>query len=99
MIIGRYAPKMTKRSPSSCRTAGRVVMSPEQVAELLREAGHQVVIGEGTEGGGKSTKLVHWVRSPRLDSKDVSLAQLYDAANALRAAGGLAPIGVPTSKT
>lgn len=73
----------------------RVVMSPEQVAQLLRDAGYRVVVAERTEGGGSSKIPLKLVRQPVLDGKPVTLLELYDAANELRRKAGMPAIGLP----
>lgn len=72
-----------------------IVMSPEQVAAFLRDAGHRAVIHEATEGGGNSKTPVKWVRQPELDGKPCSLSRLYEIANELRGKSGLQPLRIP----
>lgn len=76
-----------------------IIMSPEQCAQFLRDAGHACTIVEGDDrgNGAATTSLNAPVRRPVLDGRQISMAELYAAANALRKAAGLSPVEAPRS--
>lgn len=74
----------------------RLVMSPEQVAAFLRQAGHRATIRVARPGhSAKHAELYLDAPVPELDGRAVSLAELYARANELRQRGGLPPVAVP----
>jgi len=71
----------------------KIVMAPERVAELLRDAGRQVTIREtDSVKFGNGFKRI---RVPVIDGKECTLAELYGAANVLRAKAGLPELSLP----
>lgn len=71
----------------------KVVMAPERVAELLRDAGHRVTLLERDAikfGNGYVRQ-----RQPVIDGAERSMAEMYAAANALRTKAGLPELSLP----
>lgn len=68
----------------------RKVMSPEQVAQFLRDSGHDVTIVVSSNG-----KTYDAYSTPKLDGTECSMIEMYEVANALRNKSGLALIAMP----
>lgn len=70
-------------------------MAPELVAQLLRDAGHQVTIREAEKAIKLPSGLWYRSRTPIIDGQESTLADLCAAANALRTKAGLPELSVP----